>query len=164
MLFSLREAPMARLQGRLVGPGFFTIATLVCALGVYGLGPSRSQTNDDAVVAESLAAMLRAGRTVVSRHQAEINNPDVGDKGLTGAKVLAEAVRGYKEVTGVDPTTIDPSTRQGRLLHSQMESIVEVVDANQDTINKKGLAFKGFIPATFGRLVNEAFSRRAGDQ
>ena len=45
-----------------------------------------------------------------------------------------------------------------------MESIAEVVDANQETINKKGLAFKGFIPSTFGRLVNEAFGRRASSE
>jgi hypothetical protein len=154
----------SRPHGRLFGPGIFTIAAFASAFGIYGLGPLHGQTNDDAVVAESLAAMLRAGRTVVSRHQTEINDPNIGDKGLTGAKVLAEAVQGYKEATGVDPTKIDQTTRLGRLLHAQMEAIVEVVDANQDTINKKELGFKGFIPATFGRLVNEAFSRRAGDE
>jgi len=140
------------------------MATLAGALGAYGVGTSRGETNDDAVVAESLAALLRAGRTVVSRHQAEINNPDIGDKGLTAAKLLAETIGLYKETTGVDPTSIDPSTRQGRLLREQMDAIVEVVDANQDTINKKGLGFKGFIPATFARLVNEAFDRGAGDE
>ena len=155
---------LSRLQRRLSGLGFLAIVTLACAFGVYGLGPTRSETSDDAVVAESLATMLRAGRTVVSRHQSEINDPNIGEKGLTGAKVLAETVRGYKETTGVDPTTLDQSTRQGRLLRAQMDAIVEVVDANQETINKKGLGFKGFIPATFARLVNEAFSRRAADE
>ncbi len=155
---------LSRLQRRLSGLGFLAIVTLACAFGVYGLGPTRSETSDDAMVAESLATMLRAGRTVVSRHQSEINDPNIGEKGLTGAKVLAETVRGYKETTGVDPTTLDQSTRQGRLLRAQMDAIVEVVDANQETINKKGLGFKGFIPATFARLVNEAFSRRAGDE
>ena len=144
--------------------GIFVIATLVLVFAGYGFSSLQAQTNDDVVVAETLATMLRAGRTVVSRHQTEINNPDIGDKGFTGAKVLAEAVVVYKESTGVDPTKIDPATRQGRLLHAQMDSIVEVVDANQETINKKGLGFKAFIPATFGRLVNEAFSRRAGSE
>jgi hypothetical protein len=45
-----------------------------------------------------------------------------------------------------------------------MEAIAEVLDANQDTLNKQGLGFKGFIPSTFGRLVNEAFSRRASSE
>jgi len=154
---------MAVSRFRFIRAGIFVIVTVACALGGYGLRPLHGQTNDDVVVAESIAAMLRAGRTVISLHQTEINNPNVGDKGFTGAKVLAEAVQGYKKSTGVDPSSIDPSTRHGRLLRAQMDSIIEVVDANQTTINKKGLGFKAFIPATFGRLVNEAFSRRAGN-
>jgi len=156
--------PMPELRSRPLVWRFFAAALIACLLSGYGLRPSHSQTNNDAAVAESLATMLQAARTVVSKHQPDINNPDVGDKGLTGAKVLAEAEQGYKDMTGVDPRSIDPKTRQGRLLHAQMDSIVEVVDANQDTINKKGLGFKGFIPATFARLVNEAFSRRAGNE
>ena len=155
---------MSLLRFRLVRVGALTIATAACAFGGYGLGPLHGQTSDDVHVAESLSTLLQAARTVVSRHQAEINNPEVGDKGFTGAKVLAEAVSAYKTTTGVDPSAIDPSTRQGRLLRAQMDLIVEVVDANQQTINKKGLGFKAFIPATFGRLVNEAFSRRAGQE
>lgn len=108
--------------------------------------------------------MLRAGRTVISRHQAEINNPDIGDKGLTGKTVLAEATRVYKDATGVDPTSIDPVSRQGRLLRAQMDAIAEALDSNQDMLNKKGVGFKGFIPSTFGRLVNEAFNKRVSNE
>lgn len=35
------------------------------------------------------------------------------------------------------------------------------MDDNQTTINARGTGFKGFIPAVFMRLVNEAFGRRA---
>ena len=150
------------LRLRSIRAGLFVITGLACTLGGYV--PSLGGSNDDVTVAESLSTLLQVARTVVSRHQDEINNPNVGDKGFTGAKVLAETVGAYKEKTGVDPASIDPSTRQGRLLRAQMDSIVEVVDANQQTINKKGLGFKAFIPATFGRLVNEAFSRRAGQE
>jgi Protein of unknown function (DUF3365) len=156
------ERMIMALHVRLFRVGLFVVAGLVCM--IVGHGPTRGDPNDDVTVAESLSTLLQVARTVVSRYQNEINNPDIGDKGFTGAKVLAEATRSYKEKTGVDPTTIDPSTRQGRLLRAQMDSIVEVVDANQQTINKKGLGFKAFIPATFGRLVNEAFSRRAGQE
>jgi hypothetical protein len=155
---------MSSLHFRFFRTGVFTVITVACAFGVFGSRSLRGQINDDVQVAESLSTLLQAARTVVSRHQEEINNPDVGDKGFTGAKVLGEAVAAYKSATGADPATIDPSTRQGRLLRAQMASIVEVVDANQKTINKKGLGFKAFIPATFGRLVNEAFSRRAGHE
>lgn len=144
-------------------PVFFIAIAIVLGLSP-GQDGARAQTNDDVVIAESLATMLQAGRTIVSRHQDDINNPNVGDKGVSGAKLLAETVGLYKDKTGVDPFSIDASTRHGRLLRAQMDSIVEVVDANQKTINKKGLGFKGFIPSTFGRLVNEAFSRRAGNE
>ena len=134
------------------------------SLLALGLVVSRAGTDDDAATAKSLAAMLRAGRTVVSRHQAEINDPNVGDKGLTADKVLAEAVAEYRHATGEDPNAVDPASRCGRLLRAQMDAIREVVDANQSTINEKGLGFKGFIPATFGRLVNESFGRRAAGE
>ena len=45
-----------------------------------------------------------------------------------------------------------------------MDAIVEVTDANQATINAKGVGFKAFIPAVFARLVNEAFESRAKDE
>lgn len=115
-------------------------------------------------VAESLAKMLQSARAVISKHQTEINDPAKGDKGLTAAVVLAEASANYKTATGIDPSSYAVSTRQGRLLHAQMDAITEVVDANQALINRPGVAFKGFIPATFARLVNEAFARRVGTE
>jgi hypothetical protein len=125
-------------------------------------GPAFSQAaEDDAAVAKSLATMLRAGRTVVSRNQDRINDPLLGDKGLDGKTVLADAVKIYKEGTGVDPMSIDANSRHGKLIRFQMDSIVEVINAHQQTINRQGVGFKGFIPAVFGRLVNEAFGRRA---
>src|SRR5260370_9229862 len=45
-----------------------------------------------------------------------------------------------------------------------MDAIVAATDANQATINAKGVGFKAFIPAVFARLVNEAFESRAKDE
>ena len=118
--------------------------------------------DDDKAIAASLAAMLRAGRTVISRNQDRINDPAIGDKGLTSKAVLDEAVKIYQEATNSDPMKNDPSTRYGRLLRVQMDAIVEVLDTNQKTINQQGVGFKGFIPATFARLVNESFGKGAG--
>ena len=119
---------------------------------------------DDAAIAQSLAQMLRAGRGVVSANQALINDADIGDKGLTGAVVLAKTLAAYKTATGTDATVVDPASREGRLLHDEMDAIVEVTNANQATINAKGVGFKGFIPAVFARLVGEAFARRANGE
>jgi hypothetical protein len=45
-----------------------------------------------------------------------------------------------------------------------MDAIVDAPDANQATINAKGVGFKAFIPAVFARLVNEAFETRAKNE
>ena len=108
--------------------------------------------------------MLRAARQVISSNQARINDPNLGDKGLSGQVVLQQAVEIYKKTTGTDPASIDPASRLGRLLRAQMDAIVEATDANQATINAKGVGFKAFIPAVFARLVNEAFESRAKDE
>jgi hypothetical protein len=105
--------------------------------------------------------MLVAGETVISREQDRIDDPKLGDKGLGGGALIEQTREIYRKATGVDPSTVNPASRHGRLLRAQMDAIVEVMDANQTTLNAKGTGFKGFIPAVFARLVNEAFARRA---
>ena len=137
------------------------IATLILAVLC---GPALGQTgspDEDRRIADHLAAMLRAGRTVISREQGRINDPALGPKGLDGAAVLARSLDIFKETTGLDPRTLDPESREGRLLGKEMAAIKEVMDANQASIDAPGRGFKGFIPAVFGRLVSEAFTRRS---
>ena len=128
------------------------------------VAPLRAEPTDDANIAKSLADMLRAARQVISSNQARINDPNLGDKGLTGQVVLQQAVEIFKKTTGTDPAAIDPTSRLGRLMHAQMDAIVQATDANQATINAKGVGFKAFIPAVFARLVNESFERHAGNE
>jgi hypothetical protein len=138
----------------------FIVSTVIA--GLVSLSAIAAPADDeDAAIAASLAQMLRSGRTVISDSQARIDDPEVGDKGLSGRVVLDLAIQKYKATTGVDPTLIDPKSRQGMLLQALMDSIVEVMDENQSQINAKGTGFKGFIPAVFARLVDEAFARRA---
>jgi hypothetical protein len=115
-------------------------------------------------IAESLAHMLQAARSVISDNQALIDDPTIGNKGLTGAVVLSNAIAQYRAATGTDPLADEANPRAARLLRFEMDSIAEVVDANQDLINARGVAFKAFIPAVFARLVGEAFHRRAGEE
>src|SRR6202047_701187 len=133
---------------------------------IFGLlaVPLSAGTDDDAVIAKSLADMLRAARQVIYSNPPLINDPNLGDKGLSGRVVLEQAVELYKKATGTDPASIDPASRHGRLLRFQMDAVVEATDANQATINAKGVGFKAFIPAVFARLVNEAFESRAKDE
>jgi Protein of unknown function (DUF3365) len=140
-------------------------AFVCAAISVANFPVSQASSDDeDKAIADSLAAMLRAGRTVISRNQDRINNPAIGDKGLDGKTVLEQALKIYQENTKSDPLQIDPSSRHGRLLRAQMDAIAEVMDSNQKTINQPGVGFKAFIPATFGRLVNEGFAKRVGSE
>jgi cytochrome c553 len=136
--------------------------SVAMAISITANVPAFSQSGDDeAQIAKSLATMLRSGRTVVSRQQDRINDPALGNKGLDGETVLAEALKIYQETTEINPLSIDAKSRHGKLIRIQMDSIIEVIDAHQQTINRQGVGFKGFIPAVFGRLVNESFGRRA---
>lgn len=146
---------------RLSGPGVALLLLLAT------LGPSGAQqavSDEELRIAGSIAAMLQSARAVIAQHQETINDPGKGDKGLTGAVVLDQAIDIYRKTTGADPMAIDPASYEGRLLRAQMEAVVEVIDANQSTINAEGIGFKGFIPASFARLVTEAFGRRVGDE
>jgi hypothetical protein len=146
---------------------FIRVALAALVLAVAPLAGSRAATPGpaaagDTEIADSLAAMLRAGRTVISENQARINDPSIGAKGLEGKTVLAQTIAKYRAATGSDPLAIDPTSRQGNLLRDQMDAIVAVMDNAQPTLNALGVGFKGFIPAIFARLVNEEFARRAG--
>lgn len=122
----------------------------------------RAAETDEVQIALSLANLLRAGRAVISSNQNLINDAERGDKGLSGEAVLAATIENYKKATGLDPRSVDPASRHGRLLQAEMAAIQEVMDENQDFINEKGVGFKGFIPAIFARLVTERLQEKIG--
>jgi len=134
---------------------------LCLLLGVLAAGLPRglAATPDDVDTALSLAEFLRGARTVISANQDRINDPALGDKGLTGDVVVEQAAQAMAKATGADPRTVDPKTEKGRLLAGMAQAVKEVMDANQPLINQKGTGFKGFVPAVFGRLVTEQFRR-----
>ena len=136
------------------------------AVGLHllaGSGPAVAETEEEQIALQ-LADLLRAARAVISAKQDLINDPDVGDKGLTGDVVLAETIARFEESTGMDPTTVDPNSRLGQLFQAQMAAIREVMDEAQGSINQPGMGFKGFVPAIFARMVNERFEQKVGDR
>jgi hypothetical protein len=137
------------------------LAFLAAGVALSSLVGAAAPDDDDMAVAQSLAEMLRDARTVISNQQDLINDPNLGDKHLTGKIVVEQAVEIYSQTTGVDPRKVNPASREGRLLGAMMAAIAEAVDNNQATINAKGTGFKGFIPAAFARLVDESFERLA---
>lgn len=150
--------------GRRFLSGLIPLLFLLLVYAVVDAPVRAADQTSQADVALSLANMLRAGRTVIARNQALINDADKTDKGLTGDVVLAAALKIYQEKTGLDPVSLDKGSLHGRLLDVQMTSIREVIDEHQSTINKPAVAFKGFVPAVFARLTNEKFKEKIGEE
>jgi hypothetical protein len=133
---------------------------LLLCLAATPFGAAVAQ--DETAIALKLAELLRSARAVVSNYQPLINDPSIGEKNLDGDKVLAEAIAQYQGKTGENPADVPSDTKLGRLFAAQMAAIKTVVEENQQTIDMPGVGFKGFIPATFARLVNEEFEARVG--
>jgi hypothetical protein len=127
-------------------------------------GLSLADTSEEVELGNRLAAVLRAGRSVVSNSQSLINDPSIGDKGLTGEKFYAEVIETYLAQNGQPPLDDNLSAFERKLTETQLQAMVQVIDENQDIINAEGLAFKGFIPAVFARLVNEKFGAEMASQ
>lgn len=115
-------------------------------------------------IALSLADMLRASRTVIADHQTLINDPELTDKALTGEVIVAQVIELLSESGAITPEQFDGDSRLARYLQFQSDSIAEIIDENQALFNQEGLAFKGFVPAVFARLVNERFSEKANGE
>ena len=139
------------------------LATVAIGLALCTTGASFAATEDEEI-ALKLASLLQSSRAVIAANQNLINDPSGGDKGLTGEVVLEEAIERFQSENALDPRTVDPDSRLGRLFQAQMAAIQEVVDEQQGTINRAGVGFKGFIPATFGRLVSERFKEKVGEE
>lgn len=132
-------------------------------MAFLALGPLKASADAEVETGERLAALLRAARTIVAGRQDLINDPNLGEKGIDGARLVREASAAYEAAEGEPPITDDLDARARRLLEAQLESIREVVDEHQALIDEEGVGFKGFIPAVFARLVNERFSEKVGD-
>ena len=119
---------------------------------------------EDVVLGEHLAALLRAGRGVVSKNQDLINDPTIGDKGIDSDSVIEEAIAAYVEAVGAPPLSDATPEPERHLMAALVESMREVVDEHESQIDTPGLGFKGFIPAIFGRLVGERFAEKVGTE
>src|SRR5215469_15729430 len=88
------------------------LALLIAATAASSAAGAAPPADQDAVIAQSLAEMLRDGLTVISDNQKRIDDPELGDKQLSGKVVLAQIVKIYSKTIGVDPTKVDPASRQ----------------------------------------------------
>jgi hypothetical protein len=141
----------------------FARVVLVCA-GAAAISPVEAAQTESTVLGEHLAALLRASRSVVSKHQDLINDPAIADKGIDGESVVAETVAAYEAAVGAPPIAESTPEPERHLMQALIESIREVVDEHEAEIDTPGMGFKGFIPAVFGRLVGTRFAEKVGTE
>ncbi len=142
------------------------VAMLVAFFSATLVAPNMAYSASDAEgeeIALSLATLLRSARAVISKNQKHINDPSVGDKGLSAEVVVAAAKANYMKATGVDLDSVDMSGLQGELLQAELKAIAEVMNDAQASINQEGVGLKGFLPAVFARLVTERFRALKGE-
>ena len=142
------------------------LRSLLLVLVVTGLYPSSVEANPELVeTGRLLAILLDSGRVTVGSVQALINDPNKGDKSFTpevfGQKLLAK----FKERSGVDlqdlqSEKVPPMAK--KLLPVLVEASKKTVATYQPIINKQGMGFKNFIPATFGTHAAAIFTARTG--
>lgn len=140
------------------------LLSMICGLLLCVAGPAQSSDEGELQIALTLADVLRAARSEIAGLQGQINDPLVGDKGLSGETILANVLKRVESINIAESIAAEPDSLQSRLLQAQMDSIREIAEENQPLINKKGVAFKGFVPAVFAQLVNERFGEKVGDE
>lgn len=117
-------------------------------------------TNEEKhAVALEAAQIFRGARAVIAKNQSLINDPKVGDKGLTADVVIEATKENFKKATGKELHKPDKSLLVGQVQISMMKAIRTVMDQSQSLINEKDKGFKGFLPAVFGVRVANEFSK-----
>ncbi|MGH7165920.1 MAG: Tll0287-like domain-containing protein [Nitrospiraceae bacterium] len=140
------------------------ILALTGSLSLTSAGLAAVAREEAEDTARLLAALLDAGRVVVDRNQALIDDPRKGQKGFTPEFFEGQLRSEFRERTGVDlghldPARVPPLARE--LLPALVQASKEVVSDAQVVINQRGIDYKNFIPATFGSQAAARFSRQS---
>ena len=144
------------------------ITVLVMVLAGFAVSSSvalAGREQDAAETGRLLAILLDSGRVTVGANQALINDATKGDKGFTPAVFEKQLVEKFKERSGVDLANLKSANVPAmakKLLPQLVAASQQSVAENQSIINKQGVGFKGFIPATFGTQAAAKFSAQAG--
>ena len=131
-------------------------AFVICGSCLVGL--ESLAAGDQEQLSSEITTLFRAARGVISANQAHINDPAVGDKGLTGERVVELTKENYETATGRPFEMSPPDTLQGRAQQALLTAISAVMSEAQQIINEQGKGFKGFLPAIFARGMASDFS------
>ena len=143
-----------------------TTGSVVAVFLAMGLTPLAAFADTESVeTGRLLAILLDSGRVTIAGAQALINDPEKGDKGFTPEVFEERVVAKFKERAGVDLAKIKTEKipeQAKKLLPMLIEAGKKIVATYQPILNKQGLAYKNFIPATWGTHAAAIFSARTG--
>jgi general secretion pathway protein A len=143
--------------------GLIAVIAAFIGLGVF---PLIALASEDAVeTGRLLAILLDSGRVTVGANQSLINDPDKGDKGFTPEVFEKQLTEKFKERAKVDLSNLKNEkvpAQAKQLLPQLVEASKKTVADYQPVINKQGVGFKGFIPATFGTQTAAKFTAKSG--
>jgi hypothetical protein len=142
------------------------LALVTVFLGDELLLPLTARANPDAIETGRLLAVLHdSGRVTIGANQSLINDPEKGNKGFTPEVFEKQVTETFKERAKVDLANLKnervPELARN-LLPQLVETMKQVVADYQIVINKQGVGFKGFIPATFGTQAAAKFRAKTG--
>ena len=138
---------------------------LAVGLALIPVSSASAATRGEAQeMARLIGQLLSAGRVVIERNQALIDNPEKGDKGFTPDVFERQLIDEFRLRSGIDlknmkEVAIPPMAKD--LLQALVASSKSVVADAQDVINRKGVGYKNFIPASFGSQAAARFSAQS---
>jgi len=130
-------------------------------IGLFPVAVFAADSAADAVETGRLLAVLHdSGRVTVGANQSLINDPDKGDKGFTPENFEKQVTAKFKDRAKVDLDNLKnekvPDLAK-KLLPQLIDTMKATVADYQPVINRPGVGFKGFIPATFGTIAAAKF-------
>jgi general secretion pathway protein A len=138
---------------------------LAVGLALIPVSSASAATRGEAQeMARLIGQLLSAGRVVIERNQALIDDPEKGDKGFTPDVFERQLIDEFRLRSGIDlknmkEVAIPPMAKD--LLQALVASSKSVVADAQDVINRKGVGYKNFIPASFGSQAAARFSAQS---
>ena len=114
--------------------------------------------------ARLIGTLLSAGRVVIERNQSLIDDPHQSDKGFTPTVFEHQLLNEFRLRTSINLTQMNdvnmpPGAQE--LLRALIGASKEVVAEAQGAINRQGIGYKHFVPASFGSQAATRFSAKS---
>lgn len=144
----------------------WSLCAVLIGAGLIPAVASADAKTDAIETGRLLAILLDVGRATVGANQSLINDGSKGDKGFTPEVFAKQLTDKFKDRTGVDLTDLKSAKvpAMARVMLPQLVDVEKKVVADyQPIINRPGVGFKGFIPATFGTQAAVRYTARTGN-